>query len=346
MKFKNVLPVVAVISIGLTSILSGCQSNTSSTQRKESISLEETKITTEGGVQIYLRHKKQTKAKEAVLFLEPFSVPTAKAFDVPGYSWMDDLASKGYDTWAMDFRGFGGSTRPKEMNQPPNQNKPVVTHTEAIKDLAATVEHIKKTQKVEKVSIVGWSWGAVVAGEYAAQKPENVNKLVLYGFMHGFSLPSMTKPFESPKKPGEFNPKSPAYQVIDFDKGMHHWHMMMNGKELASDDAMEKVRTTFIESDDTSKTRENQAIRRPMGPLQDLFSIWTDRPLYDVSKITSPTLVIYGDSDFFAEKNLLQKLTGVKEKKEVVIPEATHWALYEKNRDQLLKATEQFLQTK
>ncbi|MBA4602123.1 alpha/beta hydrolase [Thermoactinomyces mirandus] len=350
---KRTLLLQIIVILSLTCIVGGCQTNLNLSSvaqiKPENIVLEEIRIpSTDGNYKIYLRHKKLArqetpKADEVVLFLEPFSIPTAKAFDVPGYSWMNDFAKKGYDTWAMDFRGFGQSDRPKEMNAPPGQNPPVVTHREALKDLAAAVETIKKNRNVDRINLVGWSWGAVVAGEYAALQPENVNKLVLYGFMHGFRLPSMTEPFESKQNPGKFNPQAPAYQVVDFETGMHHWHMMMNGRPLASSEAMEKVENVFAESDPTGKNGASRMIRRPMGPLKDLYSIWTNRPLYDLSKITSPVLVIYGDSDFFAEKKVLRKLTGTKEKKEVVIPEATHWVLYEKNRDILLENTDRFL---
>ncbi len=347
---KTLLPGIAS-TLCLVGLLSGCQTDINSFAqiKPKNIVLEESKIPSpDADNKIYLRHKKLSSqdtptADEVVLFLEPFSVPTARAFDVPGYSWMDDFAKRGYDTWAMDFRGFGQSDRPKEMDAPPRQNPPVVTHQEALKDLDAVINYIKQKQNVDKVNLVGWSWGAVVAGEYAAMQPENVNKLVLYGFMHGFSLPSMTEPFENKQKPGEFNHQSPAYQVVDFETGMHHWHMMMNGRPLASREAMEQVEHVFTASDPTGKNRADHAIRRPMGPLKDLFSIWTSRPLYDLSQITTPVLVIYGDSDFFAEKNVLKKLTGTKEKKEVVIPEATHWVLYEKNRGMLLDETDLFL---
>ncbi|MGA8942878.1 MAG: alpha/beta hydrolase [Thermoactinomyces sp.] len=348
---KRTLLLQIIVILSLTSIAGGCQTNlnlSSFAQIKPGhVILEEFYIPGPSG-EIYLRHKrmarqKTPKADEVVLFLEPFSVPTAKAFDVPGYSWMDDFAKKGYDTWAMDFRGFGQSDRPREMNALPEQNPPVITHREALEDLTAVVDYIRQKQNVDRINLVGWSWGAVVAGEYAARQPENVHKLVLYGFMHSFLLPSMAEPFESKQKPGQFNPQAPAYQIVDFETGMHHWHMMMNGRPLVSREAMEQVRNVFVTSDPNTKYRGNQAIRRPMGPLKDLYSIWTGRPLYDLSHITSPVLVIYGDSDFFAEKNVLKKLTGAKEKKEVVIPEATHWVLYEKNRNLLLQETDLFL---
>lgn len=317
--------------------------------KQGTVELKETTIPSlEEGISLYLRNKhlsdKQTfRSKEVVLFLEPFSVPAAEAFDVPGYSWMEEYAKKGYDTWAMDFRGFGKSTRPAAMDTPPGENKPVVRAADCVKDLAAAVDYIKKTRNVEKINLVGWSYGSVVAGMYAADHPENVEKLVLYGFMHGFDLPSMAKTYEAKDKPGQVNPNMPAYQIIDFDNGMHHWHMMLNGRDLVSKEAMEAVRKVFVASDPTSASREKQAIRRPMGPLVDLYYTWSGRPLYDAGKIRVPVLVIRGDGDFFAEPGFLNKLTGTQNKKEVVIKDATHWVLYEKNRDKLLSETDTFL---
>ncbi len=337
-------------------LLPACQATTSqeviskqqTPAQQDPIQLEETKVPSwDEGVQLYLRHKfdgsKPIDKKKVVLFLEPFSVPTAKAFDVPGYSWMEEYAKKGYDTWAMDFRGFGDSTRPKEMDAPPTSNKPVVTHEEALKDLTAVVEYIKKTQKVDKVHLVGWSYGAVIAGKYAAEQPQNVDKLVLHGFMHGFELPFMTEPMETKEKPGQLNEQFPAYQVVDFAKGMHHWHMMLGNKQLVTDDAMKKVQEVFEQADPATQKQMGKTIRRPHGPLVDLYYIWKNQPLYDLGKIKSPVLIIRGNLDLFAEKEVLSKLTGTKVKKEVIIPDATHWVLYEKNRQQLLDEVDRFL---
>ncbi|WP_416829229.1 alpha/beta fold hydrolase [Ectobacillus polymachus] len=293
---------------------------------------------------LYVLHKslntKQTyNSDEVVLFLEPFSVPTAKAFDVPGYSWMDDYARKGYDTWAMDFRGFGNSSRPREMTVSASYNPPVIHLDDATQDLATVVNLIKKQRHVSKIHIVGWSYGGVVAGNYAISHPNDINKLVLYGYMNGFSLPMMTKPYEDAT--GQFKYQS-AYQTIDFENGIHDWKMMQGDKQLVSDDAMKAVKDVFLASD-SQRYQFKGAIRRPMGPVEDMFSIWSNKPLYDASKITVPTLVIYGQDDFFAEHNMLDKLTGTKEKKEVVIPDATDWAIYEKNRDILTGETLKFL---
>ncbi|HJV44529.1 MAG TPA: alpha/beta fold hydrolase, partial [Bacillota bacterium] len=311
--------------------------------------MEELKVqSVDPGIELNVLHKfnsekKEFTGKEVVLFLEPYSVPTAAAFDVTGYSWMEAYAKKGYDTWAMDFRGFGNSTRPEVMSKPATQNPPTVRATDAIKDLEAVIQHIKKTRNVDKISIIGWSWGAVVAGMYATDHSDSIDKLVLYGAMHGFSLPEMATSYEAKEKPGEINPKMPAYQMISYEKGMHHWHMMMGDKQLVSKEAYEQVEKVFVASDPESSKQPDKEIRRPMGPLVDLYYIWSNKPIFDAQKIKVPTLVIRGDQDFFADPTLIDKLTNASKKKEVVVKEATHWLIYEKNRQQLLDNVEDFL---
>ncbi|MFD3449280.1 alpha/beta hydrolase [Microbacteriaceae bacterium 4G12] len=348
MKIKWMYPIVIGI---ICLVISGCSNTKEASKAKSSTVVKQEVEVPQGETEkLYLLHKNlDTKKKytsdEVILFLEPFSVPSAQAFDVPGYSWMDEYAKKGYDTWAMDFRGFGHSTRPKEMSEPPTQNRPVIHLSDATKDLETAVKWIKKNRNVDKIDIIGWSYGGVVAGNYAISNPQDVNKLVLYGYMHGFTLPMMTQPLENSARPGEFNPQTPAYQMIDFDKGMHHWHMMMGEKQIVTDEAMNAVKQVFVDSDPLSK-QNNGAIRRPMGPLEDLYSIWKNKPLYDASKITAPVLVIYGKDDLFADHEMMAKLTGAKQKKEVVIPDATHWVIYEKHRDTLITETLKFIEEK
>ncbi|PEN96676.1 alpha/beta hydrolase [Bacillus cereus] len=342
---------ISVTSIFFVFLLSSCSNHQEVSDMKKTsrIIKEEYKIPQEDET-LYLLHKsvntqKQYTSDEIILFLEPFSVPTAEAFDVSNYSWMDEYAKKGYDTWAMDFRGFGQSSRPKEMSEAPNLNKPVVHVEDATKDVETVVNWIKSKRSIKKVHLVGWSYGGVVAGNYAILHAKDINKLVLYGYMHGFTLPMMTEPFESPLQKGEFNPHAPSYQTVDFDKGMHHWHMMMGEKKIVTNEAVDSVKDVFLHSDPMSE-KNKDIIRRPMGPLEDLYSIWHNRPLYDASQITSPVLIIYGEDDVFADRDMLAKLTGTKQKKEVVIPNATHWAVYEKNRHVLWKEVLNFIETK
>ena len=44
---------------------------------------------------------------------------TKTAFDLKldGQSWMDYIAARGYDVYLLDVRGYGKSTRPREMSE-------------------------------------------------------------------------------------------------------------------------------------------------------------------------------------------------------------------------------------
>lgn len=301
---------------------------------------------------LYLRERRPADsggartARGVVLFLPPFGVPSAAAFDVAGYSWLEYTAQKGFDSWALDFRGFGQSTRPPEMTQPPTQSGPVVRAPDAVADVERAVEYILHLRGTDRVALVGWSWGAVVAGMYAAKHPDRVGKLVLYGAMHGFELPWMAKPFVDPARPREVNPGLPAYQVVPVSALIGHWDMMLQqisgpSKPVRSPEALASVIRTFLESD-PAPPKEGY-IRRPMGPLVDLYYIWTSRPLFDASRIQVPTLLIRGDRDAFADPTFLERLTRAPYRREVVIADATHWLIYETNHWQLFREVQNFL---
>jgi len=87
----------------------------------------------DAGVQLHARNKRPEgvanfASDRIVLFVHGATYNAESGFDVPlgGVSWMDYVAQRGWDVYAMDVRGYGRSTRPKEMSQPPAENPPVV----------------------------------------------------------------------------------------------------------------------------------------------------------------------------------------------------------------------------
>jgi pimeloyl-ACP methyl ester carboxylesterase len=50
------------------------------------------------------------------------------------------------------------------------QNQPVTRSYLALRDIEAMVNHIKRTRNVQKVTLIGWSWGAMMGGYYASTK--------------------------------------------------------------------------------------------------------------------------------------------------------------------------------
>jgi pimeloyl-ACP methyl ester carboxylesterase len=51
----------------------------------------------------------------------------------------------------------------------------------------AMVNHIKRIRGVQKVTLIGWSWGAMMTGYHASLHSENVHKLVLYAPLYNFN---------------------------------------------------------------------------------------------------------------------------------------------------------------
>jgi pimeloyl-ACP methyl ester carboxylesterase len=62
------------------------------------------------------------RTDRVALFVHGAGVPGEVSFDVPfqDCSWMAYLARAGFDVFAMDFTGYGKSTRPNAMNDPCN----------------------------------------------------------------------------------------------------------------------------------------------------------------------------------------------------------------------------------
>src|SRR5579884_957644 len=101
------------------------------------------------GIKLYLRNKHPENmtafsAEKTVLFVHGSTYPAETSFDLPlgGMSWMDYIAGHGYDVWLVDVRGYGRSTRPKEMEEPADAHPPLARTPEAVRDVASAVDYI------------------------------------------------------------------------------------------------------------------------------------------------------------------------------------------------------------
>ena len=141
----------------------------------------------DAGIELYLRNKhpqgmSKFSADRVVLFVHGATYPAETAFDLRlgGTSWMEYIAERGFDVWLVDVRGYGRSTRPPEMNEPPEKNAPIVRTDTAIRDVSTAIDFILRKRGVQKLDLIGWSWGTAMMGSYAAQNPDQVERLVLY----------------------------------------------------------------------------------------------------------------------------------------------------------------------
>ena len=120
--------------------------------------------------------------EKILLYVHGATYPSETAFDLPieGASMMDLIAARGYDVYLVDIRGYGRSTRPPEMSQPPEANQPISSTEIAVRDFGTAVDHVRKRRGVARINLMGWSWGTAIAGQYTSLNNDTVARLVLF----------------------------------------------------------------------------------------------------------------------------------------------------------------------
>ena len=93
---------------------------------------------------------------------------------------MEYIASRGYDVYLLDIRGYGRSTRPLAMSRPASANPPFAGAEEGVRDITSAVDFIFKRRAIEKLNLLGWGGGTITAALYTTRNNARINKLVLY----------------------------------------------------------------------------------------------------------------------------------------------------------------------
>jgi alpha-beta hydrolase superfamily lysophospholipase len=314
------------------------------------------------GIKLFVRMKmaegnKTFRDDNIVLFIHGATVPSTPDFDLEykDYSWANFMVRQGYVVYMFDKRNYGFSTREAAMDQPPAANKPLTRSFQAIRDINAVVDHIRHKHGVNKVTLIGWSWGATTAGFYTSLNSEKIQKLVLYAPAYGLAqhtnLGAGTN-LQNRRKPWEFNYANGAYRLSTFEANQKRWdgEIPVDDKsEYREPGVMEAYINAALATDPTSNSRTPPSLRAPNGVLEDSFIQATGRQIWNASSIYVPTLVIGGDNDTWSYQEdrslLMRDLTNAPIKKEVLIKDATHFVLFEKNRTEFFTAIVDFLKS-
>ena len=308
--------------------------------------MEEMRVKSDPGIEIYVRNKHPAtmtsfRPERTVLFVHGATYPAHTAFDLPlgGKSWMDYIAERGYDVYLLDVRGYGKSTRPKEMSEKPEANPPIVRGDTAVKDIGAVVEFILQRRKIARLNLLGWSWGTTLMATYTTQNPEKVSKLMLYA-------PQWIR-----KTASLIQPSSNAYRLVRKDQARDRW---LTG--VAEDKKAALIPNGWLEqwadatwaTDPVGAQMNPPVLRAPNGVVQDGAEYWAaGKAYYDPSKITVPTLLVGAewdaDTPAYMRQELFTLLKNSPGKRYVELAEGTHTIMMEKNRLSLFEAVQIFL---
>jgi len=320
-------------------------------------------IDSEPGVSLFVREVKSSQGKasgnaiQPILLIHGARVPGVASFDldVPGGSLAGDLAERGFTVYVMDVRGYGRSSRPAAMEQPPEKNAPLVRLDEAVRDIGAVVDWIRK-RTGEKPPLFGWATGGFWAGYYATLHSDSIRALItlntLYGGSDKHAMLGHGTDLEDPKHAGRLNPTVGAYRWNSAESLFGVWDRSIpeNDKSVARDPRVAKAyEAAALTSDPESGSRRPPAFRSPNGCLEDSFYVAVGRKLWDASLIRVPTLVIASERDFWSRPEdratLEAELVHAPLVKVVVIPGATHFVHLERakrGREQLIQKIADF----
>jgi pimeloyl-ACP methyl ester carboxylesterase len=312
------------------------------------------------GIKLFVREKVPAgnpafTDRNVVVFLHGATAPSTCDFDLEykDYSWSDRLVAQDYAVYMVDYRNYGFSSREKAMDEPAASNRPVTRSYLAVRDIAALVNHIKAKRNVNRVSLIGWSWGAMLAGYYASLHSENVEKLVLYAPLYNFAEHTNLGPgsaLQNRRKPMEFNFGLGAYRLASEAANTARWNgeIPVENKDAYRDPAVPAAFwAACMATDPTSNIRNPPSLRAPNGVLEDSFYQATGRPLWNAANIYAPTLVIAGAYDTWSypedREGLMRDLVHARPKRHVTIPDATHFVLFETKREPFFQEIEKFL---
>ncbi|MGG5819597.1 alpha/beta hydrolase [Falsiroseomonas sp. HW251] len=304
--------------------------------------------TAEAGIEVFLRSKRPEglapSPGRTLLFVHGATYPAHTAFDLPlaGVSWMDYIAGRGFDVWCLDLPGYGRSTRPAAMAQPPEANPPLVRGDQAVAALAAAQGFIRQQRGVARTSLIGWSWGGSLAARLATETPGVVERLVLYAPLWLRSTPGIAGSGEA----------LGAYRSVTQAQARERW---LDGVPEAARAALippgwfEHWAGVTWATDPEGMRRNPPVLRAPNGALQDGRDYWqAGRPFYDPAKVTAPTLLVVGEWDRDAPPSLATTLfpllTASPGKRCVLLGEGTLSMMLERNRGALYQAVQVFLE--
>lgn len=266
----------------------------------------------------------------AVLYIHGATFPSGSsvAYRIDERSWMDDLRARGFDVWAFDFAGFGGSDRPAAPYRGDAED--------SVREIERVVRHILREPGRKTVSLIAHSRGSLPAGMFAARHPEGVERLVLFG------------PVALRHEPAEPVPAAPTYPVTAEDQWNGFQWGVPAGESVIARAQFEAWARDYLATDPASGSRTPAAVLVPSGPQGDLAAAWAGHYPYDPAAVHAPTLIVRGEWDPVTTDAdaawLIAQLSGVPGgARDIKLPHGAHRMHLEAKRQALFDAVGAFL---
>ena len=271
-----------------------------------------------------------------VLYVHGATFPSALsiAYRFDGRAWRDELCDAGFEVWALDFQGFGGSDPYPEMARPAEHSAPLGGVADACRQLQTAVQFIRSHRGGQRVSIIAHSWASMVAGCLAACHPELVDRLVLFG-----PITRRRQTMEPVRLPG--------WRLISLKDQWERFTEAVPARAtpVLSPRHFAEWGERYLDVDPDSRRRSPPSVKVPSGPFQDILDAWAGRLAYDPACLTAPVAIVRGEWDNYCTDADAHWLftSGAAIRRDIKIGRATHLMHLEAMRKALYRESVAFL---
>jgi pimeloyl-ACP methyl ester carboxylesterase len=250
------------------------------------------------------------------------------------------LAREGFDVFGMDMTGYGRSVRPMmddPRNLDPKQQDQLIPKNLSAKsaptypfelvssdsetdDINAVVDYIRQLRGIERMALIGWSGGGIRTGTFTARYPDKVEKLII----HASSNYSRKNPDDPPAvlpQPGA--PMTIQTRAVGINQ---RWLALTVAEDQVEPGMPDYIWNQNVAHDPIGATWGSGGLRAPTRTYWG----WNAK---SAAKIKVPTLFMVGEQDnLLASNRELFADLGAEKKVFLEIAEATHFAVWEKQR--------------
>jgi proline iminopeptidase len=245
-------------------------------------------------------------------------------------------------------RGCGNSTHPVDRFISRNYYRNMVALDGLLGMSAqlADIERIRRILGVEKITLIGHSYGGLLAALYAIEYPDRVEKLVLVSPAATITMP----PLEGGRdRVRQYLPDAEKKRYDDFLKHYFDYGKIFSKSETELAALNGEYARYYV------KALENAGVHVP-EPISRLNGIggWMVHALYLAAgrkydyrlllrRIQAPTLVVHGSRDIVPESVSRAYADGIPGARFEVLPGASHFA-YDECPDEFAQAVGGFLE--
>ncbi len=222
-------------------------------------------------------------------------------------SVMDSLVAQGLAVYAVDLRGYGATPRDSSGWNTPDK---------AARDTRAVLNYINQ-RHAQKVAVLGWSNGSLVAQLVAQRHPELFSELILFGY--------------------------PADPAMDFSKLPAAPEEPLREPNTATNAASDFITPGTISQAAIDEYVRHSLAADPVRADWNRLQQWAE---LDPALVNVPTLILHGEYDPLtpdANQSRLYTGLGTRDRAWITLPNADHAALLETAHGRFIQVIVNFL---